>query len=189
MSRIAELQHSIKVHSQDLQDELAALVRWEDEMQRKNRAAASVAERKACEVPIRGTEPLKAAEKTASPAAKSSPSTAEVSKEQGNEHFRKGAFNEAIRLYTKGIEASPVGAIAHVLYANRAMCHLKLSNWTEAEKDATKALDLDRTYTKAYSDAHKLAKTLVCSVRRGRISKQCWPSIPPTLRRSPNLKT
>eukprot|EP00744_Colponema_vietnamica_P006298 GILI01009161.1.p1 GENE.GILI01009161.1~~GILI01009161.1.p1 ORF type:complete len:419 (-),score=49.01 GILI01009161.1:41-1297(-) len=146
MSKIAELQQSIRVHSQDLQEELAALSRWEDEMQRKN-STASLNPKQSCQVPIRGTAPMEAPVKVQ---AKQEVSVADVSKEQGNEYFRKGEYSDAIRLYTKGIEDNPVGPIAHVLYANRAMCNLKLSKWEEAEKDCTKALDLDRSYTKAY---------------------------------------
>lgn len=150
MSRIAELQHSIKVHSQDLQDELAALVRWEDEMQRKNRSAITnvPTSDRAYSVPVRGA-PLEHAQPPKATQA-SVGNVAEVAKEQGNEYFRKGMYQDALRMYTKGIDANPVGEISHVLYGNRSMCNLKLSLWQDAERDATKSLDLDRTYTKAY---------------------------------------
>lgn len=118
-------------------------------MQRKNRAASLNPDRGVCQVPVRGTAPVEAPPPTKEQ-SKQGPNAADVAKEQGNEYFRKGEFSDAIRLYTKGIEHNPVGPTAHVLYANRAMCYLKLSKWDEAQKDCTKSLDLDRSYTKAY---------------------------------------
>jgi len=37
-----------------------------------------------------------------------------------------------------------------VFYANRALCHLKTQNYRAAESDSTRALQLDKTYVKAY---------------------------------------
>lgn len=56
-------------------------------------------------------------------------------------------YNNAIDLYSKAIEKNPNSA---VLYANRSIANLRLENFGYALIDASKAIDLDRGYTKAY---------------------------------------
>lgn len=56
-------------------------------------------------------------------------------------------YPEAIALYSKGIELLPGNAI---LFANRSMCHLSMGVGQEALNDASKAIELDGTYAKAY---------------------------------------
>ena len=47
-------------------------------------------------------------------------------KEQANKKFQENHLTEAIELYTEAIEHNPTN---HVLYANRAFCHIKLENY------------------------------------------------------------
>lgn len=75
---------------------------------------------------------------------------AQQAKDCGNEYFRANKIEDAIHAYTRGIEADPYGATAAILYNNRAMCHLKLQHWADAEADATACLQLDRALVKAY---------------------------------------
>lgn len=47
-------------------------------------------------------------------------------KEQANKKFQENHLTEAIELYTEAIEHNSTN---HVLYANRAFCHIKLENY------------------------------------------------------------
>lgn len=49
--------------------------------------------------------------------------------------------------YTKAINLDPNNA---VYYSNRAFAHIRLENFGSAIADATKSLELDPTYIKAY---------------------------------------
>ena len=49
--------------------------------------------------------------------------------------------------YTKAINLDPNNA---VFYSNRAFAHIKLENFGSAITDATKSLELDPSYVKAY---------------------------------------
>ncbi|XP_068618908.1 serine/threonine-protein phosphatase 5 [Battus philenor] len=72
---------------------------------------------------------------------------AEELKNEANEYFNKQNYNEAIEFYTKAIEKNPNNA---VFYANRSIANLRLENFGYALRDATIAIDLDKTYIKAY---------------------------------------
>lgn len=147
-SNILDIQNAIRLQSEDLRDELSELARWEEEVKAKAAAAKGSTSRTTVAPdlpPIRGTAPLKPA--GAQPKRED---PMQVCKEQGNEYFRKGNFSEAMRMYTKGIDVNPNNSAAHVLYANRAMCHLKLSQWEQAEKDATTCVQMNRAYAKGF---------------------------------------
>jgi len=68
-------------------------------------------------------------------------------KAQANKKFQESHLKEAIDLYTEAIELNQRN---HVLYANRAFCHVKLENYGSAIIDATEAITLDPTYIKGY---------------------------------------
>ncbi|CAG4957194.1 unnamed protein product [Colias eurytheme] len=72
---------------------------------------------------------------------------AEKFKNEANEYFKKQNYTIAIELYTKAIEKNPKSA---VYYANRSICNLRLENFGYALTDASKAISLDKSYTKAY---------------------------------------
>lgn len=59
--------------------------------------------------------------------------------------FAEQEFNAAIELYSKAIEADPYKA---VYYGNRSFAYLKTECFGYALKDASKAIELDRTYVK-----------------------------------------
>jgi tetratricopeptide (TPR) repeat protein len=50
--------------------------------------------------------------------------------------LREGAFDEAVSLYGRAIEAAPNGCQAHVLHANRAAAYTRLGRHEEALADA-----------------------------------------------------
>ncbi|RDB26302.1 Outer envelope protein 64, chloroplastic [Hypsizygus marmoreus] len=67
---------------------------------------------------------------------------AEKEKEEGNIAFRKGDFELAVKHYEVAHEIEP--ELPHY-QLNLAAAHLKLSNWMEAEKACTKALNQHRS--------------------------------------------
>ncbi|GET89896.1 tpr-repeat protein, putative [Leishmania tarentolae] len=158
---------AIRQQSEDLRDELKELEQWEDAMQAKEMAKA---QRKlplptisaAAEPPIRGTVPslkeairqqqqqARAAGGGGNAAAEAIEDPIQQAKEKGNALFQSGHLQEAVAAYTVGIDLDPASATTHVLYANRAMCYLKLDQWTAAEKDATTCVHMNTGYAKAY---------------------------------------
>ncbi|CAH0728578.1 unnamed protein product, partial [Brenthis ino] len=72
---------------------------------------------------------------------------AEELKNRANNFFKIQNYNRAIELYTEAIEKNPTNA---VYFANRSISNLRLENFGYALNDASKAIDLDKFYTKAY---------------------------------------
>ncbi|XP_072929717.1 serine/threonine-protein phosphatase 5 [Epargyreus clarus] len=72
---------------------------------------------------------------------------AEKLKNEANDYFKKQNYNRAIELYTQAIEKNGKNA---VFYANRSIANLRLENFGYALSDASKAIELDKSYTKAY---------------------------------------
>uniref|UniRef100_A0A0G4HM25 Uncharacterized protein n=1 Tax=Chromera velia CCMP2878 TaxID=1169474 RepID=A0A0G4HM25_9ALVE len=77
---------------------------------------------------------------------------AKTCKEKGNEHFRQGEWEAALRYYTEGIAVCPEeeeeGKLLAILYGNRAACHMNLNQTDFALKDCSDALYFNPTYTK-----------------------------------------
>lgn len=69
-----------------------------------------------------------------------------VHKEKGNTYVKSQEWSKAIDCYTKAIKCYSYDP---VFYANRALCHLKVKNFSAAEEDCTLSLRLDHTYVKA----------------------------------------
>lgn len=72
---------------------------------------------------------------------------AEYRKTLGNEQFKIGEYQQAAVHYTESLDLD--GSVAAV-WANRAMCWLKLANPNRALADADKCIELDPQYTKAH---------------------------------------
>ncbi len=72
---------------------------------------------------------------------------AEKLKEQGNEYFKKGDYERAIKLYSEAIE---LDSKSPALYANRAFAYLKTEAYGLASQDANAAIAIDPNYVKAY---------------------------------------
>jgi hypothetical protein len=143
---IADMQMAIKRNAEDLRSELADLERWEDDVAAKEAARRKRAPVDADLPPIRGTP--KPADAGGPKKPKEDP--VQTAKDNGNDYFRQCKYEDAVRAYTKGINLDPDNSSMHVLYANRAMCYLKLQMWDLAEKDATTCVQMNRTYTKAF---------------------------------------
>ncbi|WIA17323.1 hypothetical protein OEZ85_014188 [Tetradesmus obliquus] len=73
-------------------------------------------------------------------------------REAGNAKFRTGAYAEAINLYEQALSHAP-GDVR--LYNNCAIAKLYLEKFDAAHKDATLAIVLDPTNSKAYHRRHK----------------------------------
>uniref|UniRef100_A0A8C3HQJ6 RNA polymerase II-associated protein 3 n=1 Tax=Chrysemys picta bellii TaxID=8478 RepID=A0A8C3HQJ6_CHRPI len=69
-------------------------------------------------------------------------------KEKGNMYFQQGKYDEAIKCYTKGMNADPYNP---VLPTNRASAFFRMKKFSVAESDCNLALALNKNYTKAYS--------------------------------------
>ncbi|XP_029666228.1 RNA polymerase II-associated protein 3 [Formica exsecta] len=68
-------------------------------------------------------------------------------KNQGNIFVQQKKWDKAIASYSEAIKIFPYDAI---FYANRALCYLKQDNLYSAEADCSSAIQLDKTYVKAY---------------------------------------
>lgn len=71
-------------------------------------------------------------------------------KEEGNNHFKYGRWQQAVDVYTPALEIDPgnKGTNSKILN-NRAMAWTKLKQYDKAIEDCDKALQLDPSYTKA----------------------------------------
>ncbi|NXC50173.1 RPAP3 protein, partial [Penelope pileata] len=69
-------------------------------------------------------------------------------KEKGNNYFKQGNFDEAIKCYTRGMHYDPYNPI---LPTNRASAFYRMKKFSVAESDCNLALALDKRYTKAYT--------------------------------------
>ncbi|NXH97930.1 RPAP3 protein, partial [Pachycephala philippinensis] len=69
-------------------------------------------------------------------------------KEKGNNYFKQGNFDEAIKCYTKGMHSDPYNP---VLPTNRASAFYRMKKFSVAESDCNLALALDKNYIKAYA--------------------------------------
>jgi len=72
-------------------------------------------------------------------------------REKGNECYKAGEFEQAIKFYTKCILLMPKMTRDARPFANRAIVHLKLEHWEKAELDCDEALRIDNEFVKAYS--------------------------------------
>ncbi|KAJ3266003.1 RNA polymerase II-associated protein 3, partial [Chytriomyces hyalinus] len=77
-----------------------------------------------------------------------------IQKEMGNEYFKKGNYLKAIKSYSKSLEMCGSDASSNAskiaVLGNRAMAHLKLNQFEQAESDCTAVLSLDSKNVKAY---------------------------------------
>ena len=70
----------------------------------------------------------------------------QVEREDGNQHFMAGRFNEAVKCYTRCVALNPANEIA---YSNRAMAYLRLHQYRQAEEDCTRALEVRPDHIKS----------------------------------------
>lgn len=75
---------------------------------------------------------------------------AEEYKTQGNKLFMEGKFAEAIDKFGEAINLSIETPKNAIYYSNRANCHNKMENFGLALQDASKAIEIDKNYDKAY---------------------------------------
>jgi len=72
---------------------------------------------------------------------------AEKIKNEANKFFQDGKYEKAIDLYTQAIELNSNNAI---YYANRSFAYAKKEQYGAAIEDASKSIELDKTYAKGY---------------------------------------
>ncbi|XP_037579976.1 dnaJ homolog subfamily C member 7 isoform X2 [Dermacentor silvarum] len=72
-------------------------------------------------------------------------------KDEGNEAFNRGNFQEAFNIYTSALEVDPSNKLANSkLYFNRATVCSKLNKLNQTVEDCTTAISLNEDYLKAY---------------------------------------
>ncbi|XP_072142026.1 dnaJ homolog subfamily C member 7-like isoform X1 [Dermacentor andersoni] len=72
-------------------------------------------------------------------------------KDEGNEAFNKGNFQEAFNVYTSALEVDPNNKLANSkLYFNRATVCSKINKLNQTVEDCTTAISLNEDYLKAY---------------------------------------
>jgi len=76
------------------------------------------------------------------------PRIAEEEKEKGNEAFKNGNIEEAIKRYAEAIKRDPKNEI---YYSNRAAAYTKVGEYKLAEADCDKSLELNPNFVKAYT--------------------------------------
>jgi len=94
--------------------------------------------------------PLAASQNEVSPSAagvEDVVTRAEAIKGDANERFKAQAYEAAIELYGKALALTPDSAVLH---ANRSIANLRVENFGYALADANKAIELDKSYLKAY---------------------------------------
>lgn len=72
---------------------------------------------------------------------------AEIEKEEGNEHYKRGDYVAAIKSYTRCLGYDAQNA---VVLSNRAMAFLKNREFAKAEEDCTLALKVDPAHVKSF---------------------------------------
>lgn len=77
---------------------------------------------------------------------------AEELKVAGNLAFKDGDYERSIEKYTEGLITCPLQFTQQrsVLYCNRSAAKMKLTKYSDAVKDCSKAIELDDKYVKAY---------------------------------------
>lgn len=73
-------------------------------------------------------------------------------KNKGNDCFRLGKYDDAIRLYSDAIEICPLDKTKELatFYQNRAACYEHLKQYENVVNDCSKAIENDKLYIKAY---------------------------------------
>merc|ERR1712028_301631 len=61
--------------------------------------------------------------------------------------FKDGEFRDAVVYYTRALRHTPLN---EKLLSNRSACYLKISKWQLALEDATKAQEIEPTWSKIY---------------------------------------
>jgi tetratricopeptide (TPR) repeat protein len=92
---------------------------------------------------------------------------AEQLKEEGNKLFKEGNLTGAKEKYTEALSHIPMQIAADlperneklllVLYSNRALCHLKLGDFDECIRDATRSINKDFSFKAHYRRAKAFA--------------------------------
>ncbi|KAK6166594.1 hypothetical protein SNE40_023249 [Patella caerulea] len=73
-------------------------------------------------------------------------------KEEGNDAFRSGKYQDAHDLYSEALSIDPFNKSTNSkLFCNRATVSAKLKKYEESVEDCTKAIELDESYVKAFS--------------------------------------
>ena len=149
----AKLQAQVRANSTELASYLHDLRDWEKDIKQKEhklqtgklsltKQPTSSNPTASSRAPIRSSQPAVALPSTAG----SDQQRFAAHKDRGNSLYAKGDYNAAIAEYNQCAILLPLDPLP---LSNRAQCWLKLHQWSEADRDCTAALELDRTNVKA----------------------------------------
>jgi len=79
---------------------------------------------------------------------------AQIAKEDGNELFHNGKYEEAAKAYTRGLDSATDPELRAILFGNRANCYAQYHNYIDVIKDTTECLAIQPNNIK-------------CLIRRG----------------------
>lgn len=68
-------------------------------------------------------------------------------KDKGNAALKSGDLNAALGFYSQAINSEPAN---HIHYSNRSLCHFKMGNFAKASEDASKCIELNKSWSKGY---------------------------------------
>ncbi|CAI5733238.1 unnamed protein product [Peronospora destructor] len=151
-----EVQHQIRGNTSQLPDYLSDLYTWEKNGHKKNLACKRAADAREISPPRtprvfylngRNSDSMNTMSKQ-SVATWTTKSQEDLEKEEGNAHYKRGYYVDAIKSYTRCLRFNPNNA---VVLSNRAMAYLKNQELANAEDDCTLALKIDSTHVKSYS--------------------------------------
>ncbi|KAG4077495.1 hypothetical protein HA402_002922 [Bradysia odoriphaga] len=152
-----ELQQQIKENSQGLANTISELHKWEKDIKRKSSPNCQTKKNENA-YPIRSHNqnvisnghPKQSAAHSAEPNQNGVSSTTALDansyKDLGNKFVKSNDYKTAIQHYTKAIEMRE----DPVFYSNRALCFLKLEQYTECIDDCSKAVQLDPKLVKGF---------------------------------------
>lgn len=69
-------------------------------------------------------------------------------KDQGNQFFKNGKYQDAINSYTEALNITDTDA--HFLYSNRAAAYTAIGRFPEAMQDAKKCIELKPEWSKVF---------------------------------------
>eukprot|EP00494_Astrolonche_serrata_P031543 UN31812 len=84
---------------------------------------------------------------------------AEAIKVNGNKCMKENKLQDALKLYSEAVKTDPVGKKAHIYFANRAACYMKMKDYENAILDAKESISLNGDYVKSHyrlANAYKM---------------------------------
>ncbi|XP_064417649.1 RNA polymerase II-associated protein 3 isoform X2 [Latimeria chalumnae] len=155
-NKALELQLQVRQNAEELQDFMRELESWEANIKQKDEELKK--QREAVIETDKALEELEKDDSTHECVSLESDSEEDgihvdaakalAEKEQGNDFFKQGKFDDAIECYTRAMSADPYSP---VIPTNRASAFFRKKKYSVAESDCNLAIALDKSYVQAYT--------------------------------------